>query len=354
MKPLPFLRLLLLGLLAIAFAGCTSAPSPTPPAQPLTVRVGYLLADLHHIGVVVGRDPEAGGGVSFYEQNGVSVVDAVGAPYANGGVVMDHFAAGDTDIAFLGAPPAITKHLNAAVDTEIVAQVNTIGSALIVGPEIQTPQDLLGKTVAVPGHAAIQFFLFLTFAQQHDLDIGQITVVDLPPPDMRIKLESGEIAGFVAWEPWPSDAIVAGSGRAMATSADIWPNHLDCVIAVDRQFGEQNPEAVRRFLKAHLAATSWIQQALADPSSAEYRHLVDLSETFTQRDAPVVEAAFGNIAFQSALNTDFLDSMQAYTERLIEFGLVPQANLSERGYSDAADFVNRYVDTSFIQDLSTP
>ena len=344
----------LLAVLSVLFTGCASAAQPPKTDGTVSVRVGYLLADLHHIGYLVASDPEAGGGVSFYEQNGVIVQDALGAPYANGGVVMDHFASGDVDIAFLGAPPAITKHLNAGVNTEIVAQVNTIGSALVVGPDIQKPEDLLGKTVAVPGHAAIQFFLLLNFAQQHSLDIGQITVVDMPPPDMRVKLESGEISGFLAWEPWPSDAIVAGAGKVMATSTDIWPNHLDCVLAVDRTFAEENPEAVRQFLNAHIAATAWMQDALADPDLKEYKHLVDLAETFTQRDAVVVEEAFNNIAYQSALDTDFLDSIRTYTSKLIEFGLIPQAKLSERGYTDPNDFVSKYVNVTFIEGLGTP
>ena len=342
----------LASLVPLFLAACASAPA-TPPS-PVTVRVGYLLADLHHLAYVVAQDAEAGGGTSFYEQYGVLVEDALGAPYANGGVEMDHFAAGDVDLGMLGAPPAITKHLNAGVDTRIIAQVNALGSALVVGPEVQLPQDLLGQTVAVPGHAAIQFFLFLTFAQQNDLDIGDITVVDMPPPDMRVKLEAGEIAGFLAWEPWPADAVSGGAGEAMATSSEIWPDHLDCVVAVDRAFAEAYPEAVRRFLQAHIAATSWIQQALAQPGSAQYAHLIDLAASFTQRPPAVVEAAFSNITFRSSLDSGFNDSIKAYTEKLMEFGLIPPEKLTEQGYSSVDDFVARYVDPSFLQAVSNP
>jgi ABC-type nitrate/sulfonate/bicarbonate transport system substrate-binding protein len=232
--------------------------------------------------------------------------------------------------------------------------VNTLGSALVVGPEIQKPEDLLGKTVAVPGHAAIQFFLLLNFAQQHALDIAQITVVDMPPPDMRVKLESGEIAGFLAWEPWPSDAIAAGAGKIMATSAAIWPNHLDCVLAVDRAFADAHPDSVSRFLRAHIAATAWIQNALSNPGSPDYEHLVDLAVGFTQRDAAVVEAAFKNIEFQPALDESFLESIRTYTNKLIEFSLVPPAKLTERGYADVDDFVSRYVNVTFIQAPGMP
>lgn len=333
-------------------AACGSAPTAAP--SPVTVRVGYLLADLHHIAYAVAQDAEAGGGTSFDDQFGVRVEDAAGAPYANGGVEMDNFAAGDVDLGMLGAPPAITKHLNAGVDVRVIAQVNALGSALIVRPAIRTPEDLLGQTVAVPSHAAIQFFLFLNFAQQHNLDIGGITIVDMPPPDMRVKLEAGEIAGFLAWEPWPADAVISGAGEVMATSSDIWPDHLDCVVAVDRAFAEAQPDTVRRFLQAHAAATRWIQEALAQPGSTEYAHLMDLGAAFTQRPPAVVEAAFSNITFRSELDSGFTDSIKAYTEKLIEFGLIPPEKLTERGYSSVDDFVAHYVDPSFMQAIAIP
>lgn len=338
----------LLGVLtgSLGLAACAPAPEPVSPQE---IRVGYLLADLHHIAYAVANDPEAGGGTSFYEQHGVITQDATGAPYANGGVEMDHFASGDVQIGMLGAPPAITKHLNAGVGTEVVAQVNSIGSALIVSPEINAPEDLLGQTVAVPGHAAIQFFLLLNFAQQHGLDISEITVIDMPPPDMRVKLDSGEIAGFVAWEPWTADAVVSGSGKVLATSDDIWPDHLDCVVAVDSAFAEANPELVERFLQAHIAATRWIQEALANPGSDDYEHLMDLAVEFTQRPRDVVELAFTNINFRTQLDQGFDDSFKEYTEKLIEFGLIPPEKLSERGYSSVDDFVGKYVHPEFLE-----
>ena len=42
-----------------------------------------------------------------------------------------------------------------------------------------------------------------------------ITVVTLGPIDMQASLESGEIAGYVAWEPYCSDTIVNENGKAL-------------------------------------------------------------------------------------------------------------------------------------------
>jgi len=333
--------------LCVLFA-VACAPAATPTPAPVKVRVGYLLADLHHIAHIVAQDKDAGGGTSFYEKQGLIVEDAVGAPYANGGVVMDHFAANEVDLGLLGAPPAITKHLNAGVDTVIVGQVNAIGSALVVAKDVNKFSELAGKTVATPGHSSIQFFLLLNYAEQQGVDIGKINVIDLAPKDMRAAMEKGDIAAFIAWEPFNAEATVAGFGKILATSQDIWPNHLDCVIAVNRKFAQANPDTVVRFLRAYQDATNWTLAALSKPESKEYARLVELAMKFTGRDAAVVKEAFKRIDYKTALDANFNQSLALFTNKLIQYKIVPAENLTARGYKSAEDFVAKDVDASFL------
>lgn len=335
-------------LLALAGA-CSPAETPTGETGEVRVRFGYLLADLHHISHVVAQDEQAGGGTSIYAQHGLLVEDALGAPYANGGVEMDHFATGDVDIGLMGAPPAITKHLNAGIDTTIVGQVNEIGSALVVAQDVDRFSDLVGRVVATPGHSTIQFFLLLNYAQQQGVDVSQINVIDVAPKDMRAKLEAGDLAAFLAWEPFASEAVVAGFGKMLATSQDIWPDHLDCVVVVDRGFSEVHPEVVTRYLRAHQQATDWVLAALERPTSPEYRHLVDLAVEFTGREPAVVEAAFDLIHYKTTLDAGFSAALREYTRKLIEFNIIDSARLSQWGYASVDDFVATYVDRSFQQ-----
>lgn len=340
------MRILAVASIAV-FAVVSCAPAAPVRPEPTKLRVGYLVGDLHHIAHVVAQDKEAGGGRSFYEKYDLVVEDGVGAPYANGGVEMDHFAANDLDVGMLGAPPAITKHLNAGVDTVVVGQVNEIGSALVVAKGVDKLSDLVGKTVATPGHSTIQFFLFLSYAEQQGVDVGKINVVDMAPKDMRASLESGQIAAFIAWEPFPAEATVTGIGKILATSQDIWPNHLDCVLVVNRKFAREQPAVVERFVRAQRDATEWVLGALARPDSTGYAHLVDLGVKFTGRDAAVVKEAFKRIQFKSALDANFSRSLVQYTDKLIQFKIVGKDKLTERGYKSAEDFAAKYVDTSF-------
>lgn len=335
----------------MAIAAC--APAAQPTAQPTSslakIRVGYLSSDLHHISHFVAKDPAVGGGQSLYEKNGLQVEDAVGAPYENGGVEMDRFAGGDIDVGLLGLPPAIIKHLNAGTETSIVAQVNEIGSSVVVGKGVNKLSDLAGKTVATPGHSSIQFFLLLTLAEKQGVDPSQMTLIDMPVKDMQTRLEKGDIAGFVAWEPFPSEATVNGVGKVLATSQDIWPNHPDCVVVANRTFAQKSPDLVNRYMAAHNAAIQWINDALAKPDSKEYGMLVDLGARFTGRSAAVVKEAFKGIHYRTAVDSSFQDSFVQFTNKLIQYKIVPAEKLQERGYKSVNDFAATYI-TPLSQD----
>ncbi len=133
--------------------------NPTDP-----VRLGYLVGDLHQFArVVAANDTLWGEGKDLFEVYGVATVTSDGGPYANGGAVMDAFAANLVDVGYLGAPPAILKRLNADVNTEVIAQVNMVGSAIFVKASITTLDDFNGMTIATPGSSSIQHLMFLDY-----------------------------------------------------------------------------------------------------------------------------------------------------------------------------------------------
>lgn len=307
------------------------------------VRVGYLADDMMQVAYAVAQNKTIGNGTSLYEKYGLQVEDALGAPYPNGGVEMDHFAAGDVDIGMLGVAPAIIKHINAGVNTTIIAQVNEGGAALVVGSDINNFSDLEGKTVAVPSRSSIQYFMLLMLAEKNSVEMSKITTIDLAPKDMRAKLESGNIAGFIAWEPFISEAVMSGAGKVLATSSDVWRGMPDCVVAVDREFASKNPELVKNFLRAHVEATSWINNALLHQDSEEYKLLAAITVKFTGRNESIVKEAFKLISYKAEIDQAFKESIASYTEKLIKQNIVSSAKLKERGYANTSDFVGKYI-----------
>jgi NitT/TauT family transport system substrate-binding protein len=318
------------------------------------IRVAYLQGDIHQVAYFVAKSASAGGGESFFEQYDVKVEDAKGAPYPNGGGVMTAFQAGDVDIGYLGAPPAIIGHVNSEIPTKVIAQVNSLGSALVVRDGIVNASDLKGKTIATPGAVTIQHFMLLTYMDDNDLEVGtgadQVTLTDSLVTLMAVALESGDIDGFIAWQPFPADAVDRGLGHVLADSTDIWPGHICCVLGTMEAFAKDHPEAVTDYLKAHIAATKWMQQAMADKQSDDYDLLVQISMDFTGRNENVVKEALDGMEYGYALDGAFKTAFKDYTEKLIDQGTLTQEALDNMGYGSAQDLTDMYVVDKYIKD----
>jgi len=131
------------------------------------VRMAYLTGDLHEFARVVAENKTVGEGKTLFEKYGVKTVDPLPGGYGAGGSVMTAFAGRATDMGYLGSPPAILFHLNSGVNTIIVAQANSEGSAIVVNPTIHSWEDLEGQTIATPGASSIQYLLLLSVANAH-------------------------------------------------------------------------------------------------------------------------------------------------------------------------------------------
>ena len=184
---------------------------------------------------------------------------------------------------------------------------------------------------------------------------GTVYYVTLAPKDMKASLSTGQIDAYIAWEPFVSDSVVGDVGDVMMWSEEIMPNHPCCVVAVRNEFvaGANGPDLTNRFVKAHVDATTWMNTALADHNSAEYTQLVNMAVQFTQRNASVVEAAFEHLVYDFEMDTSFKSALEQFTDMYIETNITTNQKLTDRGYSDTSDFVNKYVNGSYLAAASS-
>ncbi|NLI74656.1 MAG: ABC transporter substrate-binding protein [Euryarchaeota archaeon] len=323
------------------------------------VKIGYLTGDLHQISHLVMMDKSLFGDESLLEKYEVDAVSANPGGYANGGAVMDAIAAGSVDIAWLGAPPVIQKHLNAGTDVKIIAVANSEGSSIVVKDGIDSVEDLRGKTVATPGPASIQHLLFMEVIEnagmktvQKGAETGPNIVYwkQLPPVNQKAALEKGDVDAAVGWEPYGSAAITDGTAKILEWSGEVWPDHPCCVVAVRTSYAEANPDIVAKVIKAHIDATEWIEETVEDKNSENYTKLVDMSKTFSGiNDEKVIDSALSKIKYKYQIDEAFRTSLDGFTESYIDLDVIKSNRISERGYSSVKDFVDKIIDTSYLE-----
>ena len=172
---------------------------------------------------------------------------------------------------------------------------------------------------------------------------------------MKGALASGEIDGFIAWEPFGSEAILEDVGEALMWSGDIMPNHPCCVVVASTDYleldlggGLTGASMTTRFVKAHVEATSWMVDAMEDTDSANYALLVELGVQFTGKNQAVVESALDHMKYRYQMDLTFMEGITNFTEMFIVGGAITEDKLAAGGYDDVDDFVEQYTNETFL------
>ena len=140
---------------------------------------------------------------------------------------MSAFASRDLDFGYVGEAPATVAAANKVADIKIVAQANLEGSAVGAHKDsgLKSPKDLVGKTVAVPGYATVQDFLFRRALTANNIALNSVNTILIKPPEMIPALMSKQIDAFAAWEPYPAKAVTSKTAGVLAFSSEMWPKH---------------------------------------------------------------------------------------------------------------------------------
>ena len=293
--------------------------------------IGYLEADLHHLALFVALEK------GWFEEEGLKISTRV---YQNGMAEMDGFKAGEIDIGYLGIAPALIKKINADINITVVAAVNVNGSAIIVSKDsrINDLEDLAGKNIAIPGYGTVQHFLLLLALERADLSEENINITrGFGPSNMELMLSSGQIDGFIAWEPFCADAVTRDIGVYLIKSGELWRNHPCCVVAVRSDFLEKHRDVVFKILSIHMKATKWIQE--------HFEEAVEIAVKYTGFSEETIRLALENIAF--IYNPD-LEGIRTYLEKLIEKEII----LVDEGF-DVDQFLTEFVDLSILEAIES-
>jgi NitT/TauT family transport system substrate-binding protein len=159
-----------------------------------------------------------------------------------------------------------------------------------------------------------------------------VNVAVMTPPDMLKQMASGDIDGFIAWEPFPTTAVKAGDGKVLLLSKDIWPGHPCCVLAVAPTV--KDPAARAALAWANIQATAWMN----DPKNAD--QAAKYGAEFTTKPEDVVAGALTNIKYGPAPN---IEGLKNYYAQLTQYGLLKKTP-QDLGYDSEDALFKAFID----------
>ncbi|MCF8081865.1 MAG: ABC transporter substrate-binding protein [Deltaproteobacteria bacterium] len=314
-------------LFAVVLLSPLTGPGPADAGPP--IRIAYLQSDIHQLACWVALDQ------GYYQAAGLDV--EVAGIFKAGPEEMSAFAAGELDMGYVGEAPATTAVANGVARVTVLAQVNTEGSAIMVRKDapVKTLKDLVNKRIAIPGHSTVQDFLLRKALTKFKVPQSQVQITVLKPPEMIGALSGRQINAFIAWEPYPAKAQIAGIGKVLLTSAQIWRNHPCCVLVADNRFLKERPQEARSLVKAHVRATDYID---THPEDA-----VRIGVKYTGMDTETVRLAIKNVNYTYQLSVEGETEYVNFLTRL-KYIRVP----------DVTAFVDRFIDQAILAEILSP
>jgi len=247
--------LLIISSLIFAFTACNPVQPTTIPASPTALaKVDVCYSAIAGPQIVTWYAFEKG----LFEKYGL---DVNLVPFTTGTQATTAMIAGDVDICQI-AGPSVASAIVAGEDMQMVGGFfNTFPYTLFVTPEIQSADDLRGKSVGIgkPGgvpdvaiRAALKYL-----GLEPDKDV---TILPIGTQAENIAaMQAGQIVGAVLAPPETSEALELGY-HGMLDIASLGIPYQHTGVATTRRYIEANRQNVVNFMKAVTEAIALMKE----------------------------------------------------------------------------------------------
>ncbi|PRO48418.1 taurine ABC transporter substrate-binding protein, partial [Cronobacter sakazakii] len=172
--------------------------------------------------------------------------------FDSGASVVRALASGDVQIGNIGSSPlAVAASQNVPIEVFLLASQLGNSEALVVKKSIRTPQDLIGKRIAVPFISTTHYSL-LAALKHWGIRPDQLSIVNLQPPAIIAAWQRGDIDGAYVWAPAVNALEKEGTVLTDSSQVGKWGSPTLDVWVVRKDFAEKHPEVVTAFARSAL------------------------------------------------------------------------------------------------------
>ncbi|KYC38901.1 aliphatic sulfonate ABC transporter substrate-binding protein [Scytonema hofmannii PCC 7110] len=228
--------------------------------------------------------------------------------------VTEALAAGALDLGLGGTPiPALAAGLPIRIIALIERSPKT--HALLVRPDspIKNIKDLKDKKIGTPtGRSHLLVVRVLESIGLKDTDVKW---VQLEKDVGRAALLSGAIDVWATWDPFYASVQVAKEAIAIVDGTQYVLNYV--ALFGRTEYIEQNPDTVRRFLKAYQQAVNWVKQ------NRQKAVEILVRENKLAPEAAALTLSRRNILLQPP-NQEYRTDLANQAKLLVRLGLIKQ------------------------------
>ncbi|HTF11017.1 MAG TPA: ABC transporter substrate-binding protein [Asanoa sp.] len=287
-------------LLATAACGDSSDDNSAAPAasgKPDAVNAG-VIAILDVAPIYLGKEK------GFFSKRGI---DLTLTTAQGGAAIVPAVLSGQYQFGFSNAVSLLLAKSQNAPLKVVCNGNNSTGVAddfagLFVKPDspIQSPKDLVGKTVAANTLKNIVDTSVRASVKKDGGDPSQVKFTELPFPEQVGALQAGRVDAIFVVEPFQQAAIAAGMRKIASSYVDAAPNLTVALYFTSAKLAGENPDLVKRFTEAMQESLAY-----ADSHGDEVR---DIIGTYTKID-PATRAKMTLPKWPADINRESVDAL---------------------------------------------
>jgi len=294
-------------------------------AQLTRINVGYSAISGDAMPAWVAKD------AGIFERNGL---DAQLVFFTGGTTAVMALVSADTPIAQIAGPAVVNSVLAGSDSVLIAGGVTSLNYYLLSRPEIKTPEQLRGGSVAISRFGSASDFIARYALSKVGLTPGKdVTIVQIGSTTARVDATlTGRVQATVVNPP----ASIIAQKRGMNVLADLPKLGLvyqHTTAATTRKYIREHPDIVRRYVKAQVEA---VHRIYTD-KDASLRALARYIGRNVERD--VLEKTWENMQSEAVLPKKQYPSLEGIKTIL--------ASETKGKAAKPEDF----VDSSFIREL---
>lgn len=268
------------------------------------VTIGYLPSD--HDAALFVADAQG-----QFQANGINTKLV---QFNNGGDLMTAMASGDVDVGYVGITPVLAS-IEKGVPVKVISAAQTEGSGIVVSKNsgISDAGDLVGKSIATPGEASIQYMLLQYYMEQNGLSMDDVKVSSMKVPSMNDALKTSKIDGMITFEPYVTVAKSNGA-KELVDSSEILPDHPCCVVVASDKFIENNPNETSTILEIHKNATDFVNNNSDEAAAMIPSDIVS--------DVEIEKEALSTFPFISGLDDAYKQDVMDFMNLEVDLGVL--------------------------------
>lgn len=280
-------------------------------------------------------------------KNGAFAAEGINLEWQSFGTTSARLGAllsGDIDIACTGIVTALALMARNSKHFSIIGVPENfgLGEGVVAHAGINTVADLKGKKIGLT-FASSAHILMLDLLNQAGLKESDVTLLNIPAPELLTAMQSKQIDAAVAWIPQYNMIKAIPNTKVIADdfAFSLYKTHKVApapdVLVVRNAFAKQNPQAVQQFLKAYYKASEALRNkpeecttyltALTNLPPAEQLSAIKQTEWYPQEQQKELLKVDGS----------YVDGLQRLAETLVKYKQI-----------DKAPQVSQWINPSFL------